>query len=640
MKKTLEKFTQLIKFYIDDMLLRGSSHLIGMLAVISAIFIIFWSFLTWQLEISDHENYADLFWALMMRALTPDYFDVDTSSYAFALIALIMTIFGIFILSTLISFINTIIEAKINAASNGAQNFPFENHFIIIGWSDRVKTILDELFIQNSTVFCNKVLILLPPDTTHIPAHIFKSISANKNVRIFYRTRDLLMDSTYHNANLRNAKSVLIIGDDSQFQANFRLKILLSIRRHLEDIQDRDPDIIIEVRDQNNLELFNLASLGKATLVSLEDIPARLIVQTIQQSSLPSIYEELFSFEGSEIYITTPYHKEYKDLFDGGPVSFSILKNLSKTASLFGIINSKGQLLIAPNSSYNVHLEDQLIFVAADDKAFNPEFFHSKNYINRKLSDSPVVNIIDRQNIELPLNILLLGFSKKHELIVDTILKSPILVNTLTLALPEEPHLNNIVELYQGKSDKVSVFRGKTDTKEFIEKLDISSFDNIIISHTGVDSIEDEDSSTMRSILYIKDFLLNNISKPHITMEMIVGRHRDIVTFEDTSDFVVSENISSKVLAQYIDNPERRIVIGELLKLGSADIVLKPVSRSSDHDIVDYGVLCKLLMEKENVVIGWRYNEQGIHITKLNPLHDEKIPIGATNIAAIVVTSN
>ena len=46
-----------------------------------------------------------------MRAITPDYFDANQSGFIFALIALLMTIFGIFILSTLIGLINKIIEA-------------------------------------------------------------------------------------------------------------------------------------------------------------------------------------------------------------------------------------------------------------------------------------------------------------------------------------------------------------------------------------------------------------------------------------------------------------------------------------------------------------------------------------------------
>ena len=67
-----------------------------------------------------------------MRAITPDYFDANQSGFIFALIALLMTIFGIFILSTLIGLINKIIEAKINVASEGTQNVYPKSMFVLL----------------------------------------------------------------------------------------------------------------------------------------------------------------------------------------------------------------------------------------------------------------------------------------------------------------------------------------------------------------------------------------------------------------------------------------------------------------------------------------------------------------------------
>ncbi|MDA9975965.1 hypothetical protein N9F34_03975 [Alphaproteobacteria bacterium] len=614
-------------------------HLIAVLGGISSIFIIVISFLTWQFKLSDHDNYPELFWALMMRAITPDYFDVNESGFIFALIALLMTIFGIFILSTLIGLINTIIETKINAASEGTQRFPFENHFVLMGWSNRVPTILDELVNKNDTIFATKILILLPPNTENKVIKLINSIPTRKGVRIFHRTRNLLVESTYQNINLENAKSILVIGDESQYQGNYRLKILLGIRRYLENINDRIPDIIIEVKDKNNVDIFNAASSGTATPVSVEDIPARLMVQTIQQPSLPSVYEELFSFDGNEIYIGRPTIEGYKNLFNNGSVDFLTVRNSFREVSVFGIILENGKILIAPKSDYAVQIQDKLILISEGIKALNSSFFDYPPDQIRNHSISTSLDVLDVFDTKKQLDILLLGCSDKHSTVIETITKSPLPVNRLVLALPKGRAFDELETHYQDENNPgLTVYRGETDTKQFIDGLNISEFDNIIISHTGVDKVGDEDSATMRAILYIRELLSASEKKPHITMEMTVGRHRELVAFKDSSDFVVSESIASKVLAQYIDDPERRIVIAELLNLGSSDIVIKTIIKDKEKQFPCYGQLCSTLIDTGNVVIGWSYLHKDKKTIQLNPFYDEKLPKDATSVAAIVIT--
>jgi hypothetical protein len=636
----LFKVFQYATFYFDDMLIQGSSRLIAVLALVSSVFILFVSFFTWQLNLSEHSNYIELFWALMMRSITPDYFDIEKSGYAFALIALMMTIFGIFILSTLIGLINTIIDSKINQASEGTQTFPFEDHFVIVGWSARVPTILEELINKNDAVFTSKVLVLLPYELKDDLPELIKLTASKPGVRIFYRVRDLLLENTYLNANMEKAKSVLIIGNESKFQGNYRLKILLGVRSYLDNKFNSKADIIIEVKDHANVELFNTASSGRVIPVSLSDIPARLMVQTIQQPSLPSIYEELFSFEGNEIYIGRPDTNEYIRFFDGGSVKFSTLKKSFLKASVFGIAKPNGKINISPDADYFVSLEDRLISISEDKISFDTSFSPNiaKHSETQKVASK--FKILEAQDSKNELSILLLGFSLKHDVVIESIIGSPLKINKLVIALPEGTEFNKKNINQEICNDYIQIIHGKTDDKDFIHSLDIDKFTNIIITHTGLDQAGDEDSATMRTLLYIKGLLGSGPLQPHITMEMTIGRNRDLVRFGDSSDFVVSESISSKVFAQYIDAPDRRIVISELLNLGKSDIVMISISEFSRDQLISYGELSSEMIDVENVVIGWSYYIQDKQVIKLNPNYEDLLPAEAVSVSAIVVTSN
>lgn len=66
MFKDINKFLQYEKFYFDDLLMRDSIYLRAVFGGLSFIFIISISLFTWHLKPSDHEDYPDLFWALIM----------------------------------------------------------------------------------------------------------------------------------------------------------------------------------------------------------------------------------------------------------------------------------------------------------------------------------------------------------------------------------------------------------------------------------------------------------------------------------------------------------------------------------------------------------------------------------------------
>ena len=469
---------------------------------------------------------------------------------------------------------------------------------------------------------------------------LIKLTTSKPGVRIFYRVRDLLLEDTYLNANMEKAKSILIIGNESKFQGNYRLKIILGIYSYLENKSNAEADIIIEVKDHANIELFNTASSGRVIPVSLSDIPARLMVQTIQQPSLPSIYEELFSFDGNEIYIGRPDTDDYIRFFNNGSVRFSLLKKSFLKASIFGIAKLNGKIDISPDADYFVSLEDRLISIAEDKISFDTSF--SPNITNHSETQTATnkFKILDSQDLNNEISILLLGFSLKHDVVIDSIIGSTLKINQLVIALPEGTVFNEKNINRDVSNDYIQIIHGKTDDKDFIHSLDIEKFSNIIITHTGLDQEGDEDSATMRTLLYIRELLGSDGLQPHITMEMTVGRNRDLVRFGNSSDFVVSESISSKVFAQYIDAPERRIVISELLNLGKSDIVMIPISEFSPEHSISYGELSGEMIDVENVVIGWSYYVQNEQIIKLNPNYEELLPKDAISVSAIGVTSN
>ena len=69
-----------LKFYIDDMLSRGSNSLILWLGIISLMAVIAAAGLVWICELGPQESFGGLFWDLLMWAVTP--WEIDASMVA------------------------------------------------------------------------------------------------------------------------------------------------------------------------------------------------------------------------------------------------------------------------------------------------------------------------------------------------------------------------------------------------------------------------------------------------------------------------------------------------------------------------------------------------------------------------------
>ena len=130
-----------LKFYIDDLLSRGANSLILWLGVISILSVTAASILVWAFKLGPQDSFGGLFWDLMMRAITPWEIEASMGSLPYLLVLLGITLFGIFVLSMLISLLSAIIDARVQNVMRGSHPFPFSNHIVILGWSSSVSSI-------------------------------------------------------------------------------------------------------------------------------------------------------------------------------------------------------------------------------------------------------------------------------------------------------------------------------------------------------------------------------------------------------------------------------------------------------------------------------------------------------------------
>lgn len=96
-------------------------------------------------------NFWEAFWRNLMRTLDAGTMGGD-AGWGYRIAMLVVTIGGVFVISTLIGILSSAIEGKLEELRKGRSRILEEKHTIILGWSEQIFTIVSELVAANANV--------------------------------------------------------------------------------------------------------------------------------------------------------------------------------------------------------------------------------------------------------------------------------------------------------------------------------------------------------------------------------------------------------------------------------------------------------------------------------------------------------
>ena len=615
-----------IKFYVNSLLGSGSNSLLAWLAVVSFIFVFIVSLLTWLLGYGGDETFGDLLWNLTMRALMPESIDAGIGSLPYLLILLLLTLFGIFVLSILISFLSAIIDARVREVSRGIQTFPFDGHTVILGWSPRVPAIVEELVLANESEAQSKIIIASNLEHDDLETTIKRFIGSTKNTQLFWRSRKLDTFETFKNLNIKGAKRILILGDDTESTLHLaRLKTTISLFNYFDRTGIEIPSVLVESSDENESASLLAGSKNRAIPVIVSDLPARLIVETIFQPNLPLVYEELLSFEGNEIYISDPV----SDLGLTG-LSFESASSKFSTCIPIGLLSANEDVLINPKKDKTLAADDNLIIIAEDDSLIKVD--KSEDSSPYKSDKNNSLTISNFQQIQEKLKVSLIGYSYSTPEIVEKLIQTKRC--ELALFVEDKAIVDNEI-LAKLEANNTNVFLGNMANIDDLSSFGVTSADTVVISNSNLDHPDNSDLDIMRSILSMQK-ITEDEKGPHVIAELNASDSRDMMAELFDLDFVVSDKIGSKIFAQYVENPHLINIINALVCSGNHRIIIRQLDTENISDLA-FGNLRRISDTIGMVLIGIRFIEYGQVVSMLNPGDNTQIPYKSGSIEGIFI---
>lgn len=607
----------------DNTMSAGTVAIIGWLFLLTVVMILSVSLALTLLGVGPHEN-APGFWLLvwmsLLRTLDPGTMGGDEGNILFLAGMLIVTMGGIFIVSTLIGALSTGMREKLDDLRKG-RSFVLEvDHTIILGWSPEVFKIISELVLANANQKRACIALLANEDKVLMEDEIRARVPRTMTTRIVCRTGDPFDPTDLEIVNPASARAIIILNSGVPTLESPIIKTVLA----LINTSHRRPEpyhLVAEVRDRAHVDVVRMIGQDEVTLVFRDDLIARIIAQTSRRSGLSVIYHDLLTFQGDEIY----FHEE------PGLVGKTFGEALLayEDSVPIGLHFRDGHVKLNPPMETRIAPGDQVIAISEDDDTVRLSGLH----------DYP----IDTQAIcaphEPPLppeRTLILGWNHRAPMIIQQ-LESYMAAGSEVVVvadLPDEEaaQAEQCACSFQNTRIKVQFHRASTTDRATLERLQVTSYDYaILLSYSDMFTPQQADGVMLIALLHLRDIVSQAGHTLPIVSEMQDDRNRELAGVTIADDFIVSDELVSLMLSQISQQKHLSAVFDDLFDPEGSELYIQPARFfvTLNRPVTFYTVV-EAARRSGKIAIGYRlmadaHNAQRAYGVVLNPPKSQRV---------------
>ena len=609
-----------LRYAFDNTMSRGSYAMIAWLGFFSAFIILFAAFIIVLFEIFPESegplSFIEAFWKSLMRTLDPGTMGED-KGWGFRIVQFLVTLGGIFIISTLIGVISSGIESLLSGLRKGRSLIIENNHTLILGWSPKIFTIVSELVNANENQKRPRVVILAEKDKIEMEDEIKDNIPDLKNTKVICRSgnpNDLI---DIEIVNPQNSKSIIILTKEDDTADSQTIKTILAITNNTSR-RNTPYHIVAEIRDEKNFEIAKMIGNDEIELILTDDIIGRIVTQTSRQAGLSIIYTDIMNFSGDEIYFSEEPSLAGKRYYDA---LFAY-----KDSAVMGIQKKNGSVYINPDKNLIIEEGDKIIAITEDDDTLIADKDGGKS-----IDHDAIIN--DDKEIRSPEKILLFGWNKRAFSIIKEIDNYSLNKSILKIVSAYEIKKDMIKKISDSvKNIKVEYLFADTTNKDVINSLNITSFNHVIIlSYKSELPIQEADACTLVTLLHLRNTAEKSGKDINIVSEMLDKHNRELADVTKADDFIVSNHLISLLMTQVAENKHLMKVFEILLDSEGSEIYIKPADRYVKANMpVNFYTVAESAIQKGETAIGYRIcnhasdskNNYGI---VLNPIKSDTV---------------
>ncbi|KAI3948562.1 hypothetical protein MKW92_015942 [Papaver armeniacum] len=550
----------------------------------------------------------------------------DSEGIGPRLVSVSISFGGMLIFAMMLGLVSDAISEKLDSLRKGKSEVVESSHTLILGWSEKLGTLLNQLVIANESLGGGTVVVMAERDKEEMELDIAKMEFDFRGTSVICRSGNPCILADLKKVMFLSPRPAIIVlaEDGNADQSDARaLRTVLSLTGVKEGLRGH---IVVELSDLDNEVLVKLVGGELVETVVAHDVIGRLMIQCARQPGLAQIWEDILGFENCEFYI-----KRWPGLdgmcFEDVLISFADAIPCGVKSVACG-----GKIILNPDDSYVLQEGDEVLVIAEDDDTYAPTTLPM-------VKEASLIEII--RPTKEPQKILLCGWRRDIDDMI-VVLDAFLAPESELWMFNEVPENDRVKKLTDGGLDFDRLMNitlvhreGNAVIRRNLESLPLETFDSILI--LADESVEDSaiqaDSRSLATLLLIRDIQAKRLpysketpihrgafskvswmgemqqasDKSVIISEILDPRTKNLLSMSKISDYVLSNELVSMALAMVAEDRQINDVLEELFAEEGNEMHIRQANLylHEEEELNFFEVLLRARQRKE-IVIGYR----------------------------------
>jgi Trk K+ transport system NAD-binding subunit len=335
----------------------------------------------------------------------------------------------------------------------------------------------------------------------------------------------------------------------------------------------------------------------------------RVAAQACHQIGLASVFRDLLDFDGDEIYFTAIPE------LDGHTYREAV--RAFEKAGVIGLLRA-GTVQLNPPGDEVFRSGDEVIAIAADDDQVIFTGF---------LDDVAVQPVGDAQFVEAPQHIALVGWSPVGQTVVRELDQFLVKGSVVDVLIDRNVYRPDEIEVPPCRNCQVRVHVIAADAHALVTELADERYDKaIVLGYRRRMTIPQADARSMLTLLALNRAWAGVPGRPRVVAEMLDRSNVDIAQTTGADDFIVSDELSSLMIAQVSERQELSDVFAELFDAEGCFLALRPAGLYAPDGETTFSTVVAAAAARGETALGYGLGNEPV---VLNPAKSTTVLLGA-----------
>lgn len=378
-----------IRYRFDLLLSQSSTSTIGWVVALAVMLTLIGGLAYWVIDLGG-PGPIEAFWRSFLTVMGRG--GVDDTGWVRRLTSFTLVFASVFLTGSLIAMLVATVNKRLDTLRRGLGRVQEQNHAVILGWSPRLEPVIDELLAGDQGA--GRVVVLADRDKQVMEDGFRATHPGKDRKRVLFRSGDPSKPSDLDMVAVDRAGSVIVLSEGSAVDAIAVQRALVAHAAASEHIK-----VVAEMTNPRVARSLRTSTSGDVVTVTVNGVVADMLAQAIRTQGLARVFDQLLSFDDSELYVCGP--GAATDL------SFAEVTCGADGIVVLGILASDGTISLAPSPGKVVRSDDQLVVLAER----RPEAVQAIGQLEDPIACPPVQ--------PTPLSVVMIGWSRVGALTLD-----------------------------------------------------------------------------------------------------------------------------------------------------------------------------------------------------------------------------